>query len=424
MKSTTLGDTSRTGRSWARFLAAATTVLLMLLVVAACERADAPEAADSEDASRFADVGPDWGIVQEYLDWKALPKASRDAATGDAPEGQDAERTEEAPPEPPDINRAAAAARAIVDQDGAHEKTLDAAAFLVNLVRHNPMTINEPETDQHVVAAAKALATHAPDYQDWPQVLSQMNVFKRFEADGTSSRPETDTFLEEMASEAESPALRAASRYYLAAALIEAANLFEASPEDREARRTRALDLASGLSAGVEDGEFRESPADSATTKTFAEAEASLIRTIRHATIGGTLPELTAARLDGSDDRFGDYRGRVLLINFWATWCKPCVAALPKLRELAADSPDDRFALLSISVDRALETVTTFQEDEPMPWANWHDPNDEVVDPLAVSSYPTYILADEHGEILARTNSLSEEFLSMLQEALVVESAR
>ena len=351
--------------------------------------------------------------MQEYLDWKAAPsKPAQDRATDD-----------EAPGEPPDINRAAAAARAIVEMDGAHEKTIQAANFLVNLIRHSPMTLNEPETDHHIVAAARILAAHAPDYRKWPQVLSQMNVFKRFDADGTSSRPETDAFLEEMASEGENPTLRAASRYYLAAALIEAANLFEASPEDREARRTRALDLASGLSAGVEDGEFRESPADSATTKTFAEAEASLIRTIRHATIGGTLPELAATRLDGSDDRLADYRGRVLLIDFWATWCKPCVAALPKLRELAADSPDDRFALLSISVDRALETVTTFQEDEPMPWANWHDPNDDVVDPLAVSSYPTYILADEHGKILARTNSLSEDFLSMLQEALGVESA-
>ena len=128
----------------------------------------------------------------------------------------------------------------------------------------------------------------------------------------------------------------------------------------------------SGLSAGVEDREFRESPADSATTKTFAEAEASLTRTIRHATIGGTLPELTATRLDGSDGRLADYRGRVLLIDFWA---------------------------------------------------NWHDPNDEVVDPLAVSSYPTYFLVDERGEILARSGSLSEEFLSKLHEAVRAYSA-
>ena len=68
-------------------------------------------------------------------------------------------------------------------------------------------------------------------------------TFKRFDADGKSSRSETDAFLEEMTSEGENPTLRAASRYYLAAALIEAANLFEASPEDREARRTRALDV-------------------------------------------------------------------------------------------------------------------------------------------------------------------------------------
>lgn len=55
--------------------------------------------------------------------------------------------------------------------------------------------------------------------------------------------------------------------------------------------------------------------------------------------------------------------------------------------------------------------MTEFHADEPMPWANWHDPNDDVADSLAVNSYPTYILADKHGEILARNNGLDEKFL-------------
>ncbi len=390
----------------ARALWLATAALPVLLTIGGCERADDGGTAngETEAAARFADVGPDWAIVQEYLDWKEAPS-----------EGEE-------PAETPDINRAAAAARAIVETNGEHEKTIDAAEFLANLIRHNPMTLNEPETDGHVVAGARALAAHAADYGDWPRTLSQMNRFKRFDSDGTSSRPETDAFLDEMASEAENPVLRAASRYYLAAALVDAANVFDVSPEDRAARRARALELASGLSAAVEHEVFSESASDGAT-ETYAEAEASLIRMIRHATIGGTLPALTGVRLDGAEDHLAVYEGRVLLVDFWATWCKPCVAALPQLRELVADSPSDRFALLSISVDKELETVTDFQEDEPMPWPNWHDPNGEVVDALAVRSFPTYVLADEKGEILARTKSLSDEFMSLLDYAVEAKTA-
>lgn len=382
--------------------------LLILLTIGACGGEDDAPTTDggSEAAARFADVGPDWSIVQAYLDGKA----------GTSESVQDPAANDEAPSEPPDINHAAAAARAIVDQDGAHERTVEAAEFLVNLLGHHPPVIMEDDTDENVVAGARALAAHAADFDDWPQALSQMNTFKRFRPDGTSSRPETDAFLEEMAA-AGSPLLRAAARYYLAAALVQAANVAEASPESREASRTRAEELAVGLSAGLEDEVFAGSTANG-SIETYAEAEAFLLRTIRHATIGGTLPDLTGVLLDGAEERLSEYRGRVLLIDFWATWCKPCVEALPKLRELAVDSPEDRFALLSISVDKELETVTDFHADEPMPWANWHDPNDDVADSLAVSSYPTYILADEHGEILARNNALDEKFLSMLEEAV------
>ena len=109
-----------------------------------------------------------------------------------------------------------------------------------------------------------------------------------------------------------------------------------------------------------------------ASSRTFAQAEADLIATIRHATVGGTLPEWTGRRVDGREEPLSAYRGRVLLLDFWATWCVPCIDVLPELRQLVADLPADRFALLAISVDEDLTTVTEFMTDEPMPWENWH----------------------------------------------------
>ena len=396
---------SNVSRAKDRLLVLAT--LLVLLTTGACGGGNNTSTAngETEAATGFEDVGPDWSIVQAYLDGKA----------GTSESVQDPAPNDEAPSEPPDINHAARAARAIVDQDGFHEKTVDAAEFLVNLLEHYPPVIMEADTDENVVAGARALAAHAPDFDGWPQALSQMNIFKRFRPDGTSSRQETDVFLEEMAQAASSPLLRAAARYYLADALVQAANLAEASPASREASRTRAEELAAGLSAGLEDRVFAGST-EGGSMETYPEAEAFLLRTIRHATIGGTLPDLTGVLLDGTKDRLSDYQDRVLLIDFWATWCKPCVEALPKLRELAADSPD-RFAVLSTRVAKDRKPLPDSQADEPMPWANWHDPNHDVVAPLAVRSYPTYILADEDGQILARNNALDEKLLSMLEEA-------
>ena len=143
-----------------------------------------------------------------------------------------------------------------------------------------------------------------------------------------------------------------------------------------------------------------------------AEAE---FRSIRR----GTLPDVAGTRLDGVEERLSDYRGRIVLLDFWATWCGPCVAALPKLRELVAGLPADRFALVGISVDEELGTVTRFIEDEPMPWTNWHV--GEGSDParlLRIKALPTYVLADENGKILTRTGGLIPPFISLIEKAV------
>ena len=147
----------------------------------------------------------------------------------------------------------------------------------------------------------------------------------------------------------------------------------------------------------------------------LAGTEAEVFRSVRR----GALPEVAGRRLDGVEERLSDYRGRIVLLDFWATWCGPCVAALPKLRELVARLPADRFALISISVDDELETVTRFIEDAPMPWTNWHvGDGSDFARLLRIRTLPTYVLADENGRILARTNGLIPPFTSLIEKAV------
>lgn len=360
--------------------------------------------ADLVDPRSEDEDSPASTVVNEAL--RAALEAQIGAESVDLrSEGEDSPAsTDGSVPDAPDVRRAAAAAIAILEVGGAHEKTVEAAEFLINSAA---MT---PGGEEYASRGARALLEYAPDYEGWGLMLQRMRLLGGVGPDRGAA---ADAFFEELASEAEDPVLRAAGRYYVAAGRMQSANASGMSGEDRATERQSAVDLATGLSDGVEDEKL---PGDS---RTFADAEADLIRSIRYGTVGSSVPDLVGNRLDGVPERLSDYKGRVVLLDFWATWCGPCVAALPQKRKLVADLPADRFALLSISVDAELETVTEFIEDEPMPWANWHvGMTSEITRTLDVGSYPTYILIDEHGEILARMNHLPGEFVTLIEEAV------
>ena len=455
-------------------------VLMALEIVlssGACKGSMALEESSVEDemAALVAEVGPDWDVVEAYLErertWMARMlasgKVSQDdssssvgeaagatprifmvrASGGGAPpraeleqalraaleaeNGADAEQrlgavlkdlngaelvdprsededspesTDGSVPDAPDVRRAAAAAIAILEVGGTHEETVGAAEFLIN------SAAMKPEGEEYASRGARALLEYAPDYEGWGLMLQRMHLLGGVGPDRGAA---ADAFFEELVSEAEDPVLRAAGLYYVAAGRMQSANAPGMSGEDRAAERQSAVDLATGLSDGVEDEKL---PGDD---RTFVDAEADLIRSIRHGTVGSNVPDLVGSRLDGAPERLSDYRGRVVLLDFWATWCGPCVAALPQKRQLVADLPADRFALLSISVDAELETVTGFMEDEPMPWSNWHvGMRSDITRTLDVGSYPTYILIDEHGEILARMNHLPDQFVTLIEETV------
>ena len=348
----------------------------------------------SEDqtwAALIAHVGPDWSVVQEYIDdrsewWRRLSGGVGDGAQDGAPRESAATR--------PSAIRAVAAARAILAAGGEHARTVEAAEFL-----SSEDWSTGPGDDRHLVAGARALLEHAPDFAGWLDVLRALDRGRY----GGDSEP-IAAFLDEVAADAQDPVLRAGARYYVASGAMRRINdPFQVLPDDWAALRERALVAATGLSAGVEDERFAANVGGTPqVARTFAEAEAQLVASIGHATVGGTLPALTGRRLDGHEEPLSAYRGRVLLIDFWATWCVPCIVALPELRALVADLPADRFALLAVSVDEELAVVTDLMEREPMPWYNWHVGTGSAIERgLAVRGFPTYVLVDQEGVILS-----------------------
>lgn len=394
-------------------LLAATTILL--LAGGACDRVtDSPTTGlDDDTSATLLDADPNWQTIDRYLQEHAVwLEVGRKIAVEE--DRMFIPLTEL--PERPDIGPAIAAASAILEGAGRYDRTIEAAEFLVKLAQFDSGAARNPKNQRLTYAAARAIADLAPDYERWPELVAQIDSLRQT---GDSAQSAANVFLEEMATGAENPVLSASARYYRARDLARAVDAEGLSAAERAASRERALEMATGLKAGVESEQFRGRFGEALATRTFSDAEADLIDRIHRTTVGGILPALAGSRLDGIEETLADYKGRVLLLDFWATWCKPCVAALPDLRELVADLGADRFALLAISVDANLETVTTFIEKEPMPWANWHvGTSSEVTRKLDVRSYPTYILVNQHGQVLARTNWLSAEFVSLVEQAV------
>ena len=352
-------------------------------------------------------VGPDWSVVQDYQKQAEAWANRRDEI--DAEELPDDERAQQLGElgDRPKAFRAVAAALAILEAE-ANEQTVAAAEFLV---KH---TTSLPGRHQYVYPAATALAANVPDYEDWPIVLKALDWSLILRGD-----ERIDAVIEELADSARDPLARATARYYVAAGLARSANDSSVSDEERQSLRERALGVAQGLGAGVEDEEFVE-PLERGNTESaligMAEAEAELVYRIEHATVGGTLPELAGSTVAGGQDNLSAYAGKVVLVDFWATWCGPCVAALPTLRDLVNEHPAEHFALVAISIDATLEEVTTFQETESMPWPNWYiGRGSEIERTWDVRVFPTYVLANEDGVILARTSSL-DEILPLVEE--------
>ena len=77
---------------------------------------------------------------------------------------------------------------------------------------------------------------------------------------------------------------------------------------------------------------------------------------------GGATPRLELAALDGKPQRLEDYRGRVVLVNFWATWCAPCLEEMPSIERLRRSLDARRFAVLAVNVGEGPAKAGAFIE--------------------------------------------------------------
>ncbi len=113
-------------------------------------------------------------------------------------------------------------------------------------------------------------------------------------------------------------------------------------------------------------------------------------------------PALNTATLQGEAVQLADLKGRVVLLNFWATWCPPCRAEMPTLQALPGLLGEDRVVVVALNFQEAGRTVRRFAQASGLRLPIWMDPDGDITRAWGVRAFPTTILIDREGRARQR----------------------
>ena len=108
---------------------------------------------------------------------------------------------------------------------------------------------------------------------------------------------------------------------------------------------------------------------------------------------------LELRNLTGTRYSLADYRGQVVMVNFWGTWCPPCVEELPALARLAATLQDRPFVMLGVTVKEEPADVRRFLERTPVAFPTLLDPDGREFQRWRVQVFPTTFLIGADGRV-------------------------
>jgi cytochrome c biogenesis protein CcmG/thiol:disulfide interchange protein DsbE len=134
---------------------------------------------------------------------------------------------------------------------------------------------------------------------------------------------------------------------------------------------------------------------------------------------GNLAADFTLETVDGTEVALSDYRGNVVMINFWATWCPPCRAEIPDFEAAYQARQDDGFVVLGINVEEPREAVALFAQAIGMSYPVLLDRGGQVMKMYRAPGLPVSLFIDRDGVIRVRhvgflTGEQLEKYLAQL----------
>jgi peroxiredoxin len=131
-------------------------------------------------------------------------------------------------------------------------------------------------------------------------------------------------------------------------------------------------------------------------------------------------PAFSLTTVNGSKISLSDFKGKYVLLDFWATWCPPCRAEIPYVKEIRKKYSLEKLAIVGISADYDSKKLTAFVKEQRMNWLHFYDKHREVGQLYRVDAIPVLILINKEGKMVYNSNlkGNDKDVLSKLLEGL------
>ncbi len=137
---------------------------------------------------------------------------------------------------------------------------------------------------------------------------------------------------------------------------------------------------------------------------------------------GDKAPEFTITADNGRKVTLNDFGGKVLVLNFWATWCPPCIEEMPSLNQMAARFKGTGLVVLGVSVDKDASAYKQFLSKMNPAFLTARDPDQKINQEYGTVQYPETYIIDSHGKVveklIAAQNWMDQGILSRVQSLL------
>jgi peroxiredoxin len=135
--------------------------------------------------------------------------------------------------------------------------------------------------------------------------------------------------------------------------------------------------------------------------------------------VGQAVPNFSVTTLDGNTLKMSDLKGKVILINFFATWCGPCMSEMPKVEtEIWQKLKSDQFVVLAIGREHTSDELVKFNKEKGFTFSIAPDPKREVYKLFATRYIPRNYVVDKNGRIAYQGMRYSPEEFGKIVELI------